>query len=307
MANKSLFKDLEGNKSYMPTSEEDNYITVNGTVSSYAIKTGYTAPTKEITIEQWLKPDVSSKTMSSFSYAHSSSDNSVLLYNVNKNITPHVNNSTATTGLSLPSGVFSHLALTWRSSDGLLQVFINGIKRYETKNISKGFIIPSGGAVILGQEQDSVGGSFQATQAFLGGISETRVWNKVLTEEEIKQMMPVSLTGLEEGLVSCWSFSEGIGSKVSDKTLKAQDLTLIGASWKTEGVPLKGHFRWGTIDASPISKDMFDDYGIHSMGVFNRKPIAQKITVKKAEDKKFLSTLNFSEINNVLAIKIEVK
>ncbi len=41
---------------------------------------------------------------------------------------------------------------------------------------------------MLGQEQDSVGGDFDADQSFKGMLSNVNVWNKVLLASQIEEM-----------------------------------------------------------------------------------------------------------------------
>ena len=43
-----------------------------------------------------------------------------------------------------------------------------------------GHVIRGGGALVLGQEQDSVGGSFQSFQSFIGEMTGVNIWNHVI-------------------------------------------------------------------------------------------------------------------------------
>ena len=49
-------------------------------------------------------------------------------------------------------------------------------------------MIRGGGALVLGQEQDSLGGSFQASQSFIGEMTGVNIWDHVIGDEEIKSM-----------------------------------------------------------------------------------------------------------------------
>ncbi len=42
--------------------------------------------------------------------------------------------------------------------------------------------------MVLGQEQDEVGGGFQTSQSFQGKLSNVNVWNSVLNAAKIKEM-----------------------------------------------------------------------------------------------------------------------
>ena len=45
--------------------------------------------------------------------------------------------------------------------------------------------LPSGGSFLLGQDQDSPEGGFNADQAFSGQVAQVGLWDRMLTEEEI--------------------------------------------------------------------------------------------------------------------------
>ena len=47
--------------------------------------------------------------------------------------------------------------------------------------------------MVLGQEQDSVGGGFDADQSFQGMLSNVNIWNQVLTAQQIKEMSKLCL------------------------------------------------------------------------------------------------------------------
>jgi len=64
-------------------------------------------------------------------------------------------------------------------------------------------VIRGGGKLVLGQEQDSFGGSFDANQCFIGEMTGVNIWDHVIKEQEIKRMSKSCLTGV--GNVIQWS------------------------------------------------------------------------------------------------------
>ncbi len=42
-----------------------------------------------------------------------------------------------------------------------------------------------GGILYIGQEQDTLGGSFEVDQSFCGWVAEFNIWSKILDETEI--------------------------------------------------------------------------------------------------------------------------
>ena len=68
-------------------------------------------------------------------------------------------------------------------------------------------MICSGGDLVLGQGRDSVGGSFQASQSFIGEMTGVNIWDHVIGEQEIKCMSASCLEGV--GNVFQWlNFTE---------------------------------------------------------------------------------------------------
>ena len=63
-------------------------------------------------------------------------------------------------------------------------------------------MIRGGEALVLGQEQDSEGGTFNANQSFMGEMAGVNIWNHVIKDQEIMPMSKSCLTG--EGNVYQW-------------------------------------------------------------------------------------------------------
>ena len=59
-----------------------------------------------------------------------------------------------------------------------------------------GHVIRGGGVLVLGQEQDSEGGSFDANQSFIGEMTGVQIWDHVLKDQEIMRMSKSCLTGV---------------------------------------------------------------------------------------------------------------
>ncbi|XP_078515699.1 C-reactive protein-like [Lissotriton helveticus] len=79
-----------------------------------------------------------------------------------------------------------HICTTWDSSTGVTQLWING-NPLPRKVLMPGYSIQGPLKVILGQEQDSFGGSFDAKQSFIGEIGDVHMWDYVLAPADIHQ------------------------------------------------------------------------------------------------------------------------
>lgn len=74
---------------------------------------------------------------------------------------------------------------------------------------------------------------------FKGLIDEIRIYDRVLSKEEIQSSMNRPLNGSEPGLVGSWPFNESKGNKVFDLSGNGNDGTLQGgATWVADGAPV---------------------------------------------------------------------
>jgi hypothetical protein len=67
----------------------------------------------------------------------------------------------------------------------------------------------------------SGGGSwrpYHQSSIFDGYLDDVSIWNRVLSEEEIEDMMFRRLSGRENGLVGYWGFNEGQGNLARDSS-----------------------------------------------------------------------------------------
>ncbi|XP_053330377.1 C-reactive protein-like [Spea bombifrons] len=95
---------------------------------------------------------------------------------------------------------WKHTCVSWDSGTGVIELWVNG-KLYPRKVSNKGFTIPVPYSIILGQEQDSFGGGFDAKQSFVGEISDVHMWDYVLTPEDIRKV----LSNEKSGNVISWN------------------------------------------------------------------------------------------------------
>ena len=75
----------------------------------------------------------------------------------------------------------------WRSSDGLVKIYKDGVELHSTTK-AVGQVIPGNGAIVLGQEVDSYAGGFDTTQAMDGALAGFNFWTDFLTANEISGM-----------------------------------------------------------------------------------------------------------------------
>lgn len=96
-------------------------------------------------------------------------------------------------------GKWRHVASTRKKLNGLLNLYING------ELISSG----KGSNSSLTRPKYIRIGSLQTNKKFFRGVvDEVRIWNRALSEDEIKASMNRELTGSEPGLVAYYNFNE---------------------------------------------------------------------------------------------------
>ena len=118
----------------------------------------------------------------------SSSNELILLYNYQTSRWQFYLHSTLYSFHSAPPppvGVWQHLV--FQRSDSLVQWFRNGVCIYEHLLSNTPLNVSSGG-LIIGQEQDQVGGSFDPVQSLAGEVDNLRFYNRPLTPTEIDSL-----------------------------------------------------------------------------------------------------------------------
>ena len=70
-------------------------------------------------------------------------------------------------------------------------------------------VIPGGGILVLGQEQDIVGGNFTASEAFYGHISQVNIWDRILSSSNIQKLSSYCAFEIYGNLVAWGDFLNG--------------------------------------------------------------------------------------------------
>jgi hypothetical protein len=95
---------------------------------------------------------------------------------------------------------------------GTISLYVDGVHQGTRENLSLTALRIDPNGLLLGQDQDSVGGGFQVHQALRSDLDELRIWNSVRTLDDIEENMSRPLTGAEQNLLACYRFNEQTGS-----------------------------------------------------------------------------------------------
>ncbi|CAL8313969.1 unnamed protein product [Arctogadus glacialis] len=138
------------------------------------------------TVCMWLKSSASPGIGTPFSYGVPGQANEIVLIEWGNNpIELLVNDKVAQLPLSVSDGRWHHICITWTTRDGFWEAYQDGERLGTGDNLAPWHPIKPGGVIILGQEQDIVGGRFDATQAFVGEMSQFNMWDRVLRPGDI--------------------------------------------------------------------------------------------------------------------------
>ncbi|XP_015215559.1 neuronal pentraxin-2a isoform X1 [Lepisosteus oculatus] len=141
------------------------------------------------TVCMWLKSSASPGVGTPFSYGVPGQANEIVLIEWGNNpIELLINDKVAQLPLSVSDGRWHHICITWTTRDGLWEAYQDGEMLGSGENLAPWHPIKPGGVIILGQEQDTVGGRFDATQAFVGELSQFNMWDRVLRPLDIVSM-----------------------------------------------------------------------------------------------------------------------
>ncbi|KAM3598290.1 uncharacterized protein V6R79_016187 [Siganus canaliculatus] len=180
---------------FFPSSSVDNYVTFSLTLPNLP----------ELSVCLWLRVETS-HIGTLLSYATEDNDNQLVLYGRDSSPSSSTFFASSATSLdfvigdpahrrlpmlSLLDGRWHHLCVVWSSIQGRFWHYSNRRLASSGSNFRKGWEIPGGGSVVMGQEQDSVGGGFDAAEGFAGQVAGFRMWNRVLSQPEVE--------GLAEG------------------------------------------------------------------------------------------------------------
>lgn len=196
---------------FFPSASAENYVTFSLTLPDLP----------ELSVCLWLRVEAS-HIGTLLSYATNDNDNQLVLYGRNSSASPtsvpaspssfHPSPSSSTfsqpsyPSASSPSLDFvigdpvyrrlptsslldarwHHLCVVWSSIQGRFWHYSNRRLTSSGSNFRKGWEIPGGGSVVLGQEQDTMGGGFDPAEGFAGQVAGFRMWNRVLNPSEVE-------------------------------------------------------------------------------------------------------------------------
>ncbi len=140
--------------------------------------------------------------------------------------------TTTTPQLQLLDGEVHHVAASWDNTNGTLSFYVDGELIESTTGYKTGIVLTGGGTLVLGQEQESVGGGYQSAQNFRGTLYDIRIWNEARSTAEIAANHDHKLdTGsLPSSLIANWQMDGFNGSNQVVDAVSGNNLSIGHAS-----------------------------------------------------------------------------
>lgn len=96
------------------------------------------------------------------------------------------------------------VCVSWSRIDGHWALYAHNLLISKGDNLNSNNTIGPDGLFIIGQEQDTFGGSFKSHESYCGNITELHIWDRVLNSSEILTM-EMECSPISSGLVFKWS------------------------------------------------------------------------------------------------------
>ncbi|XP_060530297.1 sushi, von Willebrand factor type A, EGF and pentraxin domain-containing protein 1-like isoform X2 [Cylas formicarius] len=118
------------------------------------------------------------------SYATRQSDNAFTLTDYT-GLVLYVNNQYVVTDVLLNDGYWHHVCALWQSRGGVYRVYVDGKSVKNGTGLATSSYIEGHGFLIVGQEQDIIGGKFSQAESFVGNMAYVDVWSYPISDDDI--------------------------------------------------------------------------------------------------------------------------
>ncbi|XP_030250270.1 mucosal pentraxin-like [Sparus aurata] len=140
-----------------------------------------------------------------FSLATTSADNDFLIFKKAADDEFEIwakSNMTDFRGLNYKLNTWLSVCSTWDAASGLTRLWVDG-NPSSRKYTSSGSNITGTMTIVLGQNQDSPGGTFDSKQSFVGMISDVHMWDYVISPREIQNYEQVFVRFTPGNVLNC--------------------------------------------------------------------------------------------------------
>ncbi|EGV93413.1 C-reactive protein isoform X1 [Cricetulus griseus] len=170
-------KDMSKMAFVFPKESDNSYVSLEAQTKK---------PLKAFTVCLHIYTELSTtRGFSIFSYATKKNPNDILIFwSKDRGYTVGVGGPEVLFKASEIPEAPTHICAIWESATGISELWIDG-KPKVRRILQKGYTVGTDASIILGQEQDSYGGGFDAKQSLVGDIGDVNMWDIVLSPEQI--------------------------------------------------------------------------------------------------------------------------
>ncbi|KAJ3586725.1 hypothetical protein NHX12_013119 [Muraenolepis orangiensis] len=136
------------------------------------------------------------------SYSSTDNDNELMI-NVGHEVGLWIGNEFVNLPHSLQSQDWANYCITWSSTNGVAELWIDGLVGEEQQFLRSGYSVSPGGVFILGKDQDGFLG-ISDSDAFVGRMTDVNVWDYVLSAAEVREQMTCERNTTLTGNVFSW-------------------------------------------------------------------------------------------------------
>ncbi|TWU49227.1 PKD domain-containing protein [Rubripirellula reticaptiva] len=133
------------------------------------------------------------------------------------------NITTFTSATSFSDNQWHHFVILRNGLDTSVAVYIDGLQIGSTQAMPLAPLQVAAGGLIVGQEQDSVGGGFDPNQALDGKLDELGIWRRALTAQQIAKIHAEGVVGTEADLSAYYPLNEMGGDIAVDRSSNARN------------------------------------------------------------------------------------
>ncbi len=162
----------------------DNALELQGTIDSMVtVHNPVLNGLEDFTVEFWIQ--TTDDNVAIISAANSSEDNEYLMFINDNKLNVYIKGPIWITNVNFNDGEWHHIVVTRTVSE--VNVYQDGNWNDSTTSLSTDALVVDPGGIVIGQDQDCLGGCFQTSQSLAGNLDEIAVYDYAMTEEEVAQ------------------------------------------------------------------------------------------------------------------------
>ncbi|XP_023290329.1 sushi, von Willebrand factor type A, EGF and pentraxin domain-containing protein 1 [Orussus abietinus] len=162
------------------------HFTTSGT-TDYVMMQGPSENITQFTACLWLQAADTFNYGTVLSYATRHHDNALTFTDYNGFVL-YVNGKKIVTDITANDGHWHFLCISWENEFGAWNISVDGVIQDNGTGLASGTEIGGSGTLVVGQEQDRLGGGFSESESFLGKLTLLDVWDRVLDPEYIEKL-----------------------------------------------------------------------------------------------------------------------